>query len=431
MTERVYLHVGSPKSGTTYLQRVLRHNQQELERQGVLVAGRTHGDLVHAGFVVREDPRLARLPERASHAWERLVEEVRGFRGHTAIISYELLSAARRRQAAEAIESLDGSEVHVVITCRDLGRAVPSAWQERLKFALTVPLDQWQPPPESKGPRAEWGWRTMDPASVALRWGPDLPPERVHIVTAPRRGAPRRELWDRFAEACSLQDVDVDLDVPPANESLGIAAAEVLRIVNEQDLGPIRGAREQSRWLRDTLAHTVLAPLDDEPMGITDAQLAEAEQRARDAVATIRRAGWSVHGDLDDLSATRQEDARMPSEVPAEELLDVAVRAIARLLLELREARTPAAGKRATVEPTPATLRGALVVDLAGRRSRTVLDQVSDRLDVAEKELQEGRRLQERVGALSDLVNELLLPHDQQDDEKLTQALRDYRRDSL
>ena len=431
MTERVYLHVGSPKSGTTYLQRVLRHNQEGLARQGVLVAGRTHGDLVHAGFVVREDPRLARLPERASRAWDRLVDEVRGFRGHTAIISYELLSAARRRQAAQAIESFDGCEVHVVITCRDLGRAVPSAWQERLKFALTVPLDQWQPPPESKGPRAEWGWRTMDPASVALRWGPDLPPERVHIVTAPRRGAPPRELWDRFAEACSLQDVDVDLDVPPANESLGIAAAEVLRIVNEQDLGPIRGAREQSRWLRDTLAHTVLAPLDDEPMGITDAQLAEAEQRARDAVATIRRSGWSVHGDLDDLSATRQEDARMPSEVPAEELLDVAVRAIARLLLELREARKPAAGGRATVETTPVALRGALVVDLGRQRSRAVLDDVSDRLDVAEKELQEGRRLQERVGALSDLVNELLLPDDQQDVDRLTQALRDYRRDSL
>ncbi|HEX6148595.1 DUF6752 domain-containing protein [Nocardioides sp.] len=431
MTQRVYLHVGSPKSGTTYLQRVLRHNQQRLADQGVLVAGRTHGDLVHAGFVVREDRRLAKLPERASRAWDRLVEEVRAFPGHSAIISYELFSAARRRQAAQAIASLDGCEVHVVITCRDLGRAVPSAWQERLKFALTVPLEEWRPPPESKGPRAEWGWRTMDPASVAQRWGADLPPEQVHIVTAPRRGAPPRVLWDRFAEACSLQDVAVDLDVPLANESLGIAAAEVLRIVNEQDLGPIRGAREQSRWLRDTLAHRVLAPLDDEPMGITDAQLAEAEQRARDAVATIRRSGWSVHGDLDDLSATRAEDARMPSEVPAEELLDVAVRAIVELLLELREARTPPAAGRATVAATPPALRGSVVVDVAGRRSRPLIDALSERLDVLEKQLQEGRRLQERVAALHDLVTELLVPADHQDTELLTQALRAYRRDSL
>ncbi len=431
MTDRVYLHVGSPKSGTTYLQRVLRHNQERLAEQGVLVAGRTHGDLVHAGFVVREDPRLAKLPERASRAWDRLVDEVQKFPGHSAIISYELLSAARRRQASEAIASLDGFEVHVVITCRDLGRAVPSAWQERLKFALTVPLDEWQPPPESKGPRAEWGWRTMDPASVASRWGGDLPREHVHIVTAPRRGAPPRELWDRFAEACSLQGMTVDLDVPLANESLGIAAAEVLRIVNQQDLGPIRGAREQSRWLRDTLAHRVLAPLDDEPMGITDAQLAEAQRRAHEAVAAIRSSGWSVHGDLDDLEATRAEGARMPSEVTAEELLDVAVRAIVDLLLQLREERLPGAAGRPTVEATPPALRGSVVLDVAGRRSRALLDGLGERLDVAEKELQEGRRLQERVAALSDLVDELLLPAAQQDSELLAEALRHYRRDSL
>lgn len=431
MTERVYLHVGSPKSGTTYLQRILRHNQAELARQGVLVAGRTHLELVHAGFVVREDSRLDHLPERAAHAWERIVEQVRGFRGHTAIVSYELFAGAKRQQAAAAITALAGLEVHIVVTTRDLGQAVSSAWQERLKFALDVPLEEWQPPPESRGPRAEWGWRTMDPASVAARWGAGMPPESVHIVTAPRRGAARRDLWDRFAEACSLQDVTVDLDIPPANESLGVKAAEVLRKVNEQDLGPIKGAREQSRWLRDTLAHTVLAPLDDEPMGITDAQLAEAEERARGAVAAIGEAGWTVHGDLEDMTATRRE-GRMPGEVPAEELLDVAVRAITRLLLELREVKASAGESgKALVEATPMALRGAVVLDVAGRKSREMLDSLSERLDVAEKDLQEGRRLHERVGALTDLVNELLLPAEQQDSELLAQALREYRGDSL
>lgn len=431
MTERVYLHVGSPKSGTTYLQRILRHNQAALAQQGVLVAGKTHVELVHAGFVVREDARLENLPARAAGAWDRIVEQVRDFPGHTAIVSYELFAGAKRQQAADAIAALDSLEVHVVVTTRDLGQAVSSAWQERLKFALDVPLEEWQPPPESRGPRAEWGWRTMDPASVAGRWGAGLPPERIHIVTAPRRGAARRELWDRFAEACSLQDVTIDLDIPPANLSLGVKAAEVLRKVNEQDLGPITGAREQSRWLRDTLAHTVLAPLDDEPMGITDDQLAEAEERARAAVAAICEAGWTVHGDLADITATRRE-GRMPGEVPADELLDVAVRTITGLLLELREARTTAAGTgKAKVEATPMAVRGAVVLDVAGRRSRELLDSLSERLDVAEKDLQEGRRLQERVGALTDLVNELLLPAAEQDSELLARSLREYREDSL
>jgi hypothetical protein len=427
MTRRVYLHVGSPKSGTTYLQRVLRHDRDRLAAQGVLVAGRTHVELVHAGFVIREDARLQRLPERAHHAWDRIVEEVHAFPGESAIISYELMAGARQRQAAAALARFDGIETHVVITTRDLGRAVSSAWQERLKFALDVPLGRWQPPGESRGPRAEWGWRTMDPASVADRWGADLPPERVHVVTAPRGGEPR-QLWDRFAAACELGDIDIDLAVAPANESLGAKAAEVLRMVNEQDLGPIRGAREQSRWLRDTLAHRVLAGLDDEPMGITDEQLAEAEDRARSAVARIREAGWQVHGDLDDVVATRRE-GRLPEEVPAEELLDVAVRTIVRLLLELREASVGAAP---TKDTSPAErLRGTLVVDAGGRRARTVLDDLDARVGAAERELQDGRRLQERVAALTDLVNELLVPAEQQDGELLRAALRAYRGDSL
>jgi hypothetical protein len=72
-----------------------------------------------------------------------------------------------------------------------------------------------------------------------------------------------------------------------------------------------------------------------------------------------------------------------------------------------------------------------VVVDVAGRRSRPLIDALNDRLDDLERQLQEGRRLQERVAALHDLVTELLLPSEQQDAEMLTKALRDYRRDSL
>ena len=64
MTERVYLHVGTPKSGTTYLQRVLDHNRERLAAAGVLVVGDEHVDRVHAALVVREDPRVRTLPPR-------------------------------------------------------------------------------------------------------------------------------------------------------------------------------------------------------------------------------------------------------------------------------------------------------------------------------------------------------------------------------
>ncbi len=427
MTRRVYLHVGAPKSGTTYLQRVLRHNQVLLAEHGVLVAGRTHAELVHAGFVVREDRRLRDLPPRAAGAWDRVVAQVRDFPGESAVVSYELLAGARRGQAERAIASFDGLEVHVVVTTRDLGRAVSSAWQERLKFALATPLEEWRPRRAKEGPRAEWGWRTMNPASVAQRWGSSLPPERVHIVTAPRGRGDPTALWDRFAEACGIEGVRLDLSVPPVNESLGVKAVEVLRRVNEQDLGPIEGAREQSKWLRDTLAHAVLAPLDDEPIAITPEQLADAQLRAAAALATIETSGWQVHGDLEDVRATARA-ARLPSEVPAEELLDVATRTIVALLLELR---TTSRGSHRPEASEPAgrlSSMGALVRNLPGRSE---LDELAARLAAVDAQVQEDRRLHERVAVLTDLVGELLLPGAQLDRDAMQEALLAYRKRSL
>ena len=264
----------------------------------------------------------------------------------------------------------------------------------------------------------------MDPASVAARWGSQLPPGQVHVVVAPRVRSTPTTLWGHFAEACLLDDDGLDLDVHPANESLGVRAAEVLRKVNEQDHGPIRGAREQSKWLRDTLAHGVLAELDDEPMQIADDQLADAERQADDAIERIRSAGWRVHGNLEDIRATRQQ-GRMPGEVPAEELLDVATGAIVALLLELRDAHSRSDPQRA--EPP----KGVGLLDLRGRKATALFDELDGRLDAIEHDIQESRRLHERVASLSDLVSELLLPAYDQDVPTLQQALRDYRDTSL
>lgn len=439
MTRRVYLHVGAPKAGTTYLQRILRSSKPTLAAQGVLVAGRTHGDLVHAGMAVREDRRLAQLPPTAAQAWDRVTAEIHAFPGEIAIVSYELLAGARLRQVRAALADLAGLEVHVVITGRDLGRAVSSAWQERLKFSYSTPLEQWEPRPPSDGPRVEWGWRTIDPSEVATRWGAPLPPSRVHIVTVPRSTDRPRLLWDRFSEACTLGELELDLDTPftdTANESLGARSAEVLRRVNEQDLGPITGAREHARWLRDTLAHAVLADLDRDPITITDAQLAQAQVRAEAAVRRIRTAGWSVHGDLGDLRATRRE-GRLPGEVPPEELLDVAVKAIVSLLLELRTQRMSARSQR----PSPGGLGGAtaegpawrraLAAATPGRSTRAQLEAAETRLAALQEQVQADRMLHERVAVLSDLVSELLLPHRLQDKAAMKKALLSYREASL
>jgi hypothetical protein len=148
MTERVYLHVGAPKSGTTYLQRVLDGNRAALRAAGVLVVGERHLDRIHAAMVVRDDPRLDDLTRSARTSWSRLVREIGDWGGPAAVLSYELFSVASAEQAAGALADLAAYDVHVVVTARDLGRSVVSAWQERLKFGLTKPLEEWRPKPE-------------------------------------------------------------------------------------------------------------------------------------------------------------------------------------------------------------------------------------------------------------------------------------------
>jgi len=430
MTQRVYLHVGAPKSGTTYLQQILRTNRDRLVAAGVRVVGESHVELVHAAMVVREDARLERLPARARGSWSRVVEQVREWSGEVAVVSYELFAGASADQVRAALADLEGLEVHVVITARDFGRSVASAWQERLKFALTTPLEKWVPRPET-AVRSEWGWRTMDPAGVAARWGADLPAERVHVVTAPRE-ASSTELWRRFADACGLSHVAVEFPDERANTSLGVAAAEVLRRVNEYVDAPLDTNREQARWLRDLLAHEILAPLDDEPIGITDAQFADATKRAEACRAAVLKAGYAVHGDLDDL-VPAPADARTPAQVDDAALLDVAVRAALALVLRVRDDAKPAT-PAAVAAPGPAGLvaKGKNIVSgTLGRRVLAENLRLQRRLDDVESQLAESRALQTRLAMVTDVVTELLLPPNARDEATIEGALRTYRRETL
>jgi hypothetical protein len=433
VTERLYLHVGAPKSGTTYVQGVLEHNRRRLADAGVLVVGERHLDRIHAAMVVREDRRLESLPASASTAWSRLVAEVRQWPGASAILSYELFAGATSDQVRRALADLDGIEVHVVITARDLGRSVPSAWQERLKFALTTPLERWRPRPESAGARAEWGWRTMDPSGVAARWGSSIPPERVHIVTVPRAPADEDELWRRFAAATRLTHLDLELTFAHSNESLGLVEAELLRRVNERVRPPIEGNREQAVWLRDTLAHGILAELGREPIGLTDEQFADASARATDAIKALADSGYDLQGDLADLEASRP-DARTPSEATDAELLDAAVESIVRLLLLVRE-RTHEVHRSAPGEADEGPRVLAIGKGLVRRATAPRIDRrhqaLQERIAELEAQVAESRRLHLRVAELADVVTELLLPPRSADGKVTARALQDYRDQSL
>lgn len=126
MPRRVFLHVGAPKSGTTYLQSRLHANRHALRRHGVLYPSGWLGEprlhywaaLDVTGTCHGVDPR------RVHGAWDRLVARVRRARDDV-VVSHELLARARPEQAARVLADLaaTGAEVHVVLTVREGSRA--------------------------------------------------------------------------------------------------------------------------------------------------------------------------------------------------------------------------------------------------------------------------------------------------------------------
>ena len=182
-------------------------------------------------------------PPRAVGIWDRLVEEARAWPG-TTLVSHELFASATADQAARAIASFgDDTEVHVVLTARDLVRQIPAEWQEHVKHRSTKTLPDFVDDLREDVEGTSWFWRVQDFADVVDRWGRTLPASRVHVVTVPAAGADPGTLWDRFATLLGLDPASFDTKQSRANTSLGVEQAELLRRVNAElgDRVPLPG----------------------------------------------------------------------------------------------------------------------------------------------------------------------------------------------
>lgn len=341
-TRRVLLHVGVPKSGTSFLQATLRANADRLREAGVHFPTEQHKGLFHAALEVTGNHPGWGVPQRrVKGSWARLCRQARRFDG-TTVLSNELFSNASPAQVATAMRELDGLEVHLVVTARDLARQLPAEWQEGIKHGRGLRfrpfLDRMLDPARSHE-HARKFWRHQDVAELMERWGAGLPPERIHLVTAPPPGAPRDLLWRRF---CAVVGVDPALAEFPevgANTSLGITAIDVLRRVNKR----LRADGDRPPLLRRTVKQSLVNGAlrqDTSPRVTTPEELLpRLAEITDDWVKRIESAGYDVVGDLADLTPRPAEGAPADHRVPVRDARDLAVDAVAVLAREVATLR--------------------------------------------------------------------------------------------
>jgi hypothetical protein len=336
---KVIVHVGAPKTGTSFLQDLLFTHREVLAEQGILYPA----DRFDAHFLAALDLmelQWGGLEKQAVGAWDRLAEQVRGWTG-TVVISHEILATASPAQVARAMESFGDCEVHVLVSARDLVRQIPAEWQENVKHRRVVGyrdfLDKITDP-RRRGPLASWFWGVQEVPDILDRWGGALPPERVHVLTVPRPGAPRDLLWRRFAGVLGIDPEAYDPTDRRANPSLGVPETALVRRINERVNNGVLANEDYRQFVRELLAHrTLSARSGSARLALPPDVRAWASDLCDTWVEVLTERGYDVVGDLDDLRPGPPElDPPFvdPDEPDEQQVADAAMESIVVLLQE-------------------------------------------------------------------------------------------------
>jgi hypothetical protein len=344
-SQRVVLHIGTPKSGTTYLQDLLWDSRSALADVGVLYPGEHPGAHFHALLDMRREGFHGWVDPAVEGAWDRLVSAAREHAG-TTVISHELFGDLSAEQAARVLTDLDFAEVDIVVTARDLARQLPAVWQENVKNRSPLPFQHYldivcpgsrrdgtpyHPAEDEEGYATEF-WLRQDLATLLRRWGATLPASRLHLVTVPPSGTSPAVLWQRFAEVLGIDPAVATSPEGRRNQSLGRAESELLRRLNER-LGtslewPVHEARVTHLLGRVTLPARPQAVSLTLPADVRN----WAAARSECMLGELGEMEFHLVGDLDDLRVGTAGCTDRDWSPEADDLLDAALDALAALI---------------------------------------------------------------------------------------------------
>lgn len=349
----VVLHIGAPKSGTTFVQTVLWANRERLADDGVLLPGQLYRKQTRAVRSLLAAGRDEPLPGR----WRQLTGGISAGDSDLALISSERLCSATTAQVRSIVESLLPSRVRVVHSARDIARSVPAQWQSSIRQGRRWTLGEYtagvMAAPPSGSPPTELGavakgahhhfWARQNHPKVVHRWASQVGLENVSLVTVPPPASPPEELWRRFCTAAGLDATAYDVP-PPQRESLGGASVELLRRLNGTPELRSLSSRSRRRNVNAVLAKKVLArrmPLEPRYALAAD-HSPWATQQGAEIIAALDSLGVPVVGDLDDLRprvSTLESVPVPPDELPEALITAAGIDAAAGLVAELARRR--------------------------------------------------------------------------------------------
>ncbi len=347
------MHIGAPKTGTTYLQDRLARNAKSLAAHHVHVPSRS--PLVSTGlFHFRAALDLlgqdwGGAPGHAEGNWDVMVKRVRRLSG-TVVISHEILAPAEPGQIARLRRDLDEGELHIVYSARDLARQAPAGWQESIKQGRGWSYRRYLKKIRSGKP---WFARAFDLPTVLSHWGTGLSPDRVHVVTVPQPAAVAADpdlLWTRFCTAFGIDPAWAPRESDRANASLGSAQTQVLRRLNQRLSRAVRRDASYDDLILGMLAGDTFAGETSNPILLPPKLHDWATERGEAWAEWLEESGVDVIGDVADLlPGPPAEDFVHPDRARNRHQLEAALDALAAMTREAVARPDPDATLRARV----------------------------------------------------------------------------------
>lgn len=362
MADRLIVHIGPRKTGTTYLQRVLQQLSPSVKAQGVLYPTDYRGqeDYNHVGAVSdlthnEESKESNRWTGKDGSSWTGLADAVASWDG-TAIISAEMIGGLRPPAARRMLDGLKASSVDIVITMRDLGRILPSSWQQHVRNTHTQSYRRYLkrrasergdlPPTQMQ---AEWDserhqtfWRSYAYGALVRRWQGLVGADHVGVVTLPPPGSPSTLLWDRFRAALAVDALpETAPKLPAFIANIGSTRSEAVFLHALNVEAKRRGwNRKTANELQQHLLASGFLERPDRggPLLLPSAYLGTVRGWVAADIDDMATTGVVVHGDVEDLRVldSAASHGRVPSDQIAAAGAFATANAMAREAEEIR-----------------------------------------------------------------------------------------------
>ena len=307
----VLLHIGVHKTGTTAIQAALADARPRLASSGILYPGKRQAQHRAAMAIIERTwgwkGRGGEVLDVSN--FDRLAQQVSAH-SKRVVVSSEFFCESTPETAKKVAHDLGGGRVHVVVTLRNLGRLLPSSWQQYLKYGLTTGYVKWlrnvmdNPGGSTMTPTF---WRRNDHGAVVTRWAEAVGADHVTVLVL--EDVDRTAMFRTFAQLLELPpEVLIERMNLTSNRSMTAAEAELLIKLNRRVKTDLQWI-EYVKYVRRGVALGMVEgrePDQSEPRLFTpDWALDDAAKHGAAAVDVIRASGVRVLGNLDDFGLGR------------------------------------------------------------------------------------------------------------------------------